>query len=129
MALSVSKQKKASSIYAIRCKSTGKVYIGRSQDPYERTRQHFQRLKRGDCECGTASFREDFAKYGAADFELYILEKDVAPDKFREREAFWISKYQATDQRYGYNRDTMKIVEMFTVADGLPPNLSKPRES
>ena len=121
-------KRKTSSIYAIRCKSTGKVYIGRSQDPYERARQHFQRLKRGDCECGAASFKDDFDKYGAADFELYILEKDVAPDKFREREGFWISKYRATDPRYGYNKDTMKIVETFTVADGLPPNLSRPQE-
>ena len=116
---------KISSIYAIRCKTTGKVYIGRSQDPLARTKQHFQKLKNGSCECGTASFQEDFNKYGASDFEMYILESGVVPGKFREREAYWIGEYQATDHRYGYNKDTMEHGQTFTAANGLPPNLAK----
>lgn len=116
---------KPSSIYAVRCKSTGKVYIGRSQDPNGRVRQHFQQLKNGKCDCGTADFQEDFNYYGIADFEVYILEREVIPSRFRDREAYWIGEYKATDPRYGYNRDTMKLNPVPSIVDGLPPNLSK----
>ena len=113
---------KPSAIYAIRCKTTGKVYIGRSQHPRERMRQHFSQLKNGsDLACGAESFREDFVKYGAADFELYILERGVTPEKFREREAFWINEYRATDRRYGYNKDPMEIEFRIRISEGLPP--------
>lgn len=112
---------KASAIYALRCKTTGKVYIGRSQNPHERMKQHLQHLKRGDNHYGTASFKEDFDKYGAADFEGYILETGVIPAKFREREAFWIAEYQATNPAYGYNKDTMVASLVMRITNGLPP--------
>lgn len=113
---------KTSAIYAIRCKSTGKVYIGRSQNPRERMRQHFNLLKKGDrASCGAESFREDFARYGAADFELFILERGVTPENFREREAYWINEYRATDRRYGYNKDPMETNFVIHISDGLPP--------
>lgn len=112
---------KVSAIYAIRCKTTGKVYIGRSQDPHERMKQHLQTLKRGDGHYGTAAFKEDFDKYGTADFEGYILESGVMPTKFREREAFWIEVYKATDPRYGYNKDTMEYGPALEIVKGLPP--------
>lgn len=114
---------KESSIYALRCKTTGKVYIGRSQDPLARMRQHLQHLKRGDNYYGTDSFKEDFEKHGAADFECYVLESRVPPHKFREREAFWIAEYKATDPRYGYNKDTMKVGLVMEITNGLPPKL------
>lgn len=116
---------KVSSIYAIRCKTTGKVYIGRSQDPCERMKQHLQHLKKGDNYYGHPSFKEDFDKYGSADFEGYILESGVIPAKFREREAFWIGEYKATNPMYGYNKDTMAAGLTMPVKKGLPP---KPAE-
>ena len=112
---------RVSSIYAIRCKSTGKVYIGRSQNPNERMKQHLQNLKRGDNHYGTASFKEDFDKYGASDFEGYILEKSVMPVHFREREAFWINEYKATDPKYGYNKNPMAAGASLKISPGLPP--------
>lgn len=113
---------KVSTIYAIRSKTTGKVYIGRSQDPTQRMLQHFRALRSGsDYACGSDGFREDFARYGAADFELFILEKGVTPDKFREREAFWINEYKATDRRFGYNKDPMETEFVVRIAHGLPP--------
>lgn len=111
---------KVSAIYAIRCKSTGKVYIGRSQNPHERMKQHLQCLKRGE-NCGADSFKEDFDKYGAADFEGYILEKEVYPANFREREVFWIREYRATDPAYGYNKNTMEVGFVMEIKNGLPP--------
>lgn len=117
---------KVSSIYAIRCKTTGKVYIGRSQDPCERMKQHLQHLKRGDNHYGTAAFKEDFDKYGAADFEGYILETGVLPAKFREREAFWIAEYRATNPLYGYNKDTMEVGFVMNITKGLPPKITDP---
>ena len=113
--------KNISSIYALRCKTTGKVYIGRSQNPNERMRQHLQHLKRGDNNYGADSLKEDFDKYGAADFEGYILESDVIPEKFREREAFWIEQDQATNPLYGYNKDKMAAGFVIKITKGLPP--------
>lgn len=113
--------KQISSIYAIRCKTTGKVYVGRSQNPSGRMKQHLQHLKRGDNYYGTASFKEDFDRYGASDFEGYILETDVTPEKFREREAFWIAEYRATNPLYGYNKDNMEVGLVMKITKGLPP--------
>ena len=117
---------KVSSIYAIRCKTSGKVYIGRSQDPRERVKQHLQMLKNGTYYCGTESFQQDFDKYGASDFEWYILESGVTPNKFREREAYWISEYKATNPLYGYNKDPMECVPMLSLVNGLPPKPEEP---
>lgn len=111
---------RVSAIYAIRCKTNGKVYIGRSQNPSERMKQHMQCLRRGE-NCGTPSFKEDFDKYGAADFEGYILEQGVQPARFREREAFWIAEYRATNPLYGYNKDTMDAGFEIRITKGLPP--------
>ena len=115
---------RVSAIYAIRCKTTGKVYIGRSQNPHERMKQHLQQLKRGE-NCGTASFKEDFDKYGAADFEGYILEEQVYPAKFREREEFWIKEYDATSPAHGYNKNSMVAGVSLQIISGLPPKASK----
>lgn len=112
---------KVSSIYAIRNKTTGRVYIGRSYTPKDRMAQHLQSLKRGDSYYGTDSFKEDFDKYGAQDFEGYILETGVIPAKFREREEFWINEYKATDPRYGYNKNPMAPGASLQIASGLPP--------
>ena len=115
-----------SSIYALRCKTTGKVYIGRSQNPHNRMKQHLQHLKRGDNYYGSDSFKEDFDKYGAADFEGYILETGVIPAKFREREAFWIAEYRATNPLYGYNKDKMEVGLVMKITNGLPPKIVDP---
>ena len=113
---------KVSSIYAIRCKHTGKVYIGRSQNPVARMRQHFMNLQSGGGRaCGSDDFREDYIKYKADGFELYILEEGVMPCRFREREAFWINEYKATDPRFGYNKDSMDSDVVISVHMGLPP--------
>lgn len=112
---------KVSAIYALRCKTTGKVYIGRSQDPHNRMKQHLQHLKRGDNYYGTESFKEDFDKFGAADFEGYILETGVIPAKFRERESFWIAEYRATNPLYGYNKNPMEVGLVMKITNGLPP--------
>lgn len=111
---------KISSIYAIRCKTTGKVYIGRSQNPQDRMKQHLQQLKRGE-NCGTSSFKEDFDKYGPSDFDGYILEQGVVPAKFREREEFWIKEYNATNPMYGYNKNPMAVGTTLQITIGLPP--------
>ena len=116
---------KVSSIYAIRCKTTGKVYIGRSYNPNERMKQHLQCLRRGE-NYGSEAFKEDFDKYGASDFEGYILETGVVPAKFREREAFWIAEYRATNPLYGYNKDTMEVGLVMKITNGLPPKIVDP---
>ena len=85
-------------------------------------RQHFQTLRSGsNYACGSDEFREDFLKYGVDDFELYILETDVLPSNGREREAYWIDEYQATNPCFGYNKDPMSIGFAVRITPGLPP--------
>lgn len=117
--------KQISSIYAIRCKVNGKVYIGRSQNPHERIKQHIQCLRRGENH-GTDLFKEDFDEYGADAFEGYILENGVEPENFREREAFWIAEYRATNPLYGYNKDAMEAGLVVKITTGLPPKIVDP---
>lgn len=115
------KTQKPSSIYAIRCKSTGRIYVGRSQDPRARIKSHLLNLSRGANDVGNEHFQADFDKFGAEDFEGYILEEQVYPGRFREREAFWISEYKATDPAHGYNKASMRDKATVTICSGLPP--------
>ena len=77
-------------------------------------------LKRGE-NYGSATFKEDFDKYGSSDFVGYILEEGVVPAKFREREEFWIREYKATDPKYGYNKNPMHAGAYLEITIGLPP--------
>lgn len=90
-----------SSIYAIRCVETERVYVGRSQDLERRLNQHLTDL-RGNRKKG--DFQKDYNTYGESSFEVYVLEEDVRPEMAQQREAAWIKEYRATDPRFGYNR-------------------------
>lgn len=117
-----------STMYAIRCSVNGKVYIGRTQDMERRMREHLTELKKGgkrtDYGRGyePSDFQRDYNQYGENAFDVYILEENVAPEVVREREAFWIAEYRATDREYGYNRITEKPAHgLSNFKSGLPP--------
>lgn len=116
------KIKNPSTIYAIRCKKNGKVYIGRTQNFEQRIRQHWLDLKRGfKGNMRDPSFQEDFNHYGEDGFNVYILEKNVPPEVANDREAFWIAEYRATNHLYGYNKLNGDAESAFEFVDGLPP--------
>lgn len=102
-----------STIYAIRCKENGKLYIGRTYDLIRRTHEHFSELRRNakkktmyPGKRTLSNFQLDYNQYGEEAFEVYILEENVPPEKCKSREAFWISQYDTTNPKRGYNKFT-----------------------
>lgn len=122
-------------IYAIRNKVNGKVYIGASQDVERRVRQHFQekrymaKISEGESFKGKLKpFEQDFKDMGQDAFEVYFLEQNVPPELRQEREAYWIAEYESANPRFGYNKYTENPVKCPQIKDGFPPNLSKKKE-
>lgn len=112
---------KLHTIYALRCKTNGKLYIGRTTRLDDRIKIHFQELK---SERHTNKLLlEDYKKYGRENFEVYVLEKDI-PYSERKKEYDYMKIYNTFDPRYGYNKgdkkkkNTNEINYIFE----LPPN-------
>ena len=85
-------------IYKITNNSNGKVYIGQSQNMYERWHQHYAALKSGhhpnkemqsDWNKSSRGFRWDVVEY-------------CSLEKLNEREKYWIDKYNSIEN--GYNQ-------------------------
>lgn len=124
-----------STIYAIRNKENGKVYIGRSTKLEHRIKQHWQEKRRmiqiskePKFMGSLTDFEKDFECFGQNAFEVYRIEECVPPEMCRQREAFWISEYNATDPRFGYNKSREVAVKVDSFIRGLPPNISKAQE-
>lgn len=115
---------KLHTIYAIRCKSNGKVYIGRTTKLDERIKIHFAELKSGRHKI--KSLLEDFNKYGKDDFEVYVLEKDI-PYSERYKEYEYMKMYNSFDKKYGYNFGDRgkKTTSTIDYIYKLPPNKFK----
>lgn len=115
-----------STIYAIRCKPTGRIYIGRTYRFEQRIKEHFIELRRYQ-KLRTnrkgirvsSNFQDDYNKYGEAAFEVYVLQENVPPEQCQEREAYWIDYYNTVNPNCGYNiRDEHLQVEFKL---GIPP--------
>ena len=85
-------------IYAIRCKGNGKLYIGRTCNLDSRIQTHFCELKSG--RHNSKTMVEDFKKYGREHFEVYILEENI-PYKERFKEYEYMRTYNSFDENYG----------------------------
>lgn len=112
---------KLHTIYALRCKTNGKLYIGRTTRLDERIKIHFQELKSG--RHTNKLLLEDYKKYGRDNFEVYVLEKDI-PYSERYKEYEYMRAYNSFDKEYGYNNgDRMKKKEnKINYIFSLPPN-------
>ena len=113
---------KTSTIYAIRCKNNGKLYIGKTTKLNERIQAHFSELKNG--KHSVKAMIDDFNKYGKDGFEIYILEENVTYEN-RQKEYEYMRMYNSFDEKYGYNRGDKKKKEVkkFNYIYSLPPNL------
>lgn len=88
-------------IYAIRCKTNKKMYIGRTkQETEERIKAHLTLLRGG--KHTNKALQNDFKAYGEDDFEFYELETGI-DFKDRDKECFYMDKFKTCDSRYGYN--------------------------
>ena len=50
------------------------------------------------------SFKEDIEKYGWNNFDHQIVEQNLSSSKASVKEQFWISLFNTTDPRFGYNQ-------------------------
>lgn len=88
-------------IYAIKCKETKRMYIGRTkQSTEERIKAHLTLLR--SKKHTNKLMQEDYNQYGEDNFEYYELEKEVS-FKDRNRECFYMDKYKTCNSKYGYN--------------------------
>ena len=103
------------SVYAIRCKENGKIYVGCTSKPAaERINQHMLELrgnKKTAVFAGTGvgdgrpytQWQLDFNRFGEGAFEFFLLEENVPYENRRERESYWMDEYKSYDKNYGYN--------------------------
>lgn len=106
-------------IYAIRNKVNGKIYVGRtSQTVRERAILHFRALKNG--KHNSPTMQDDYNKYGKDVFEVYEIEKGVPWDS--DREYFYMDLYRSCNKDYGYNAKDPhhKTALDFEIFEGRP---------
>lgn len=87
---------KVSGVYGLRNTHNGKWYVGVSCDIHKRWLKGYERLQ---CK-GQKKIYNALVKYGYHAFEKVILE-ECEKRLFKERETYWISKYNSVNQ--GYN--------------------------
>lgn len=87
-------------IYKITNNVNGKIYIGKSQDIYNRWWQHEYEFEREIHY--NPHFQRAWTKYGKDNFIFEIIE-ECTLDNIDEKEIYWIDKYNATNPDYGYN--------------------------
>lgn len=89
-------------IYAIQCKTTKRMYIGRTQvEVEERIKAHLTLLRNN--KHTSKLFQEEYNPYGEDEFVYYILEEGISY-KNRFKECEYMDKYKTCNPRYGYNR-------------------------
>lgn len=125
------KSDRPASVYAIRNKITGRIYIGSAVDARMRVQTHFSELRRGNklisirhgsLRTTLSQWQIDFNAYGFDSFEWYILEENIPPDKRAEREEYYIKLYRATEKEYGYNyRELVGAAYDKHFKTGMPP--------
>ena len=117
-------KKKKFTIYAIRCKKNGKLYIGRTTRLDNRIKSHFCELKTE--RHNNKLLVEDYKRFGRENFEVYVLEENVPYSK-RGKEYEYMRKYNSFDKEFGYNKGDIKKKEVSKIEYiyELPPNLYK----
>ena len=116
------------SIYMIRCVKNGKVYIGKSKNPYSRIGDHFTILKaeaKGTLKCRrqhSPDMTADYAKYGEIGFETCILKSGIPDEHSDFEEGDFIREYRACEPEFGYNtrqeKTTRNIRPFFIPCEG-----------
>ena len=102
-----------SGIYLITNLTDGKYYIGQSKDIYKRWQGHKKSLN--DETLNHYPLALDMIKYGFENFAISILEIIYDLSKLKDREIYWIQKFNSTNEERGYNieistKDRYRIV-------------------
>ena len=90
-------------IYKITNTVNGKIYIGKTcKTAQQRFNRHIKQSS-GNVK-NTDYFHLALKKYGSDKFQLDILETNIEnKEELNKREIYWISKYNSTDNKIGYN--------------------------
>jgi group I intron endonuclease len=97
-----------SGIYAIRNVVNGKVYVGKTSQPFHsRWRTHRRLLQSGRHD--NRHLQSSWLKYGGSSFEFSILEEIPRdqPLMIGQRESYWATILKASDRVYGYNLEVV----------------------
>ena len=91
---------KSNEVYKITNKITGKIYIGiTNQGSGARYRHHWYESRIGE----PSPIHRSMAKYGEDNFTLEIIDFAETYDELKEKETFWIKKFNSRDRKIGYN--------------------------
>ena len=91
---------KSNEVYKITNKITGKIYIGiTNQGSGARYRHHWYESRIGE----PSPIHRSMAKYGEDNFTLEIIDFAETYEELKEKEKFWIKKFNSTDRNVGYN--------------------------
>lgn len=93
-------KERASGIYMILCKTTGKRYIGSAVWIRKRWRYHREDLRKGKHH--SLYLQRAWDKYGEGNFEFVVLAY-CPSERLIELEQRMIDEYKAADRDYGYN--------------------------
>lgn len=89
-------------VYCIKCRASGKVYIGGAYKSIgSRIGLHKRDLRL--LRHSNRHLQSAWVKYGAKQFTFLIIERCGPKKVIESRETYWIAFYRATDRRYGYN--------------------------
>lgn len=96
-------------VYMVRCTCNDKVYVGQSMYVFLRLNTHKSQLQNGVHEI--TSLQADWNLFGEGAFEFTVLRRvgnarRMSPEREKVEQGF-IKSLQATDSRYGYNRELL----------------------
>lgn len=91
---------KSNEVYKITNKVNGKIYIGiTNQGSGVRYYKHWSDARKGD----PCPIHKAMAKYGKENFTLEIIDFADTYDELKEKEKFYIKKFNSMDRSIGYN--------------------------
>ena len=101
----------AAGVYKITCTANGKVYIGSTVDLCNRWREHRNKLRAGQ---GISKhFQNAWNKYGESAFTFEVVELVMFVEELRDREQYWLDRYQAYNSRKGFNKGRIAASPFF----------------
>ena len=89
-------------VYMIRCITSGKCYVGSTDDEVRRMDDHFANLKRGSHH--SIKLQRAYIKYGEQAFDFVICERGLLDFEVRQIELNWINRENSF--KGGYNMTT-----------------------
>jgi len=88
-------------VYAIRCMTTGQVYIGASEHISGRVGQHFSLLRAGSHP--NRLLQRAWAVHGESDFNVEVLQTVEAEVPLVDVEAAWVRRLRSREASSGFN--------------------------